>query len=155
MDQQSVRRRDLRVAPEKKKRKVLVPFLAGLGVAALVPVIGSTLAANISLGNSAIEFGQGQISTTTCDDSITVTPSSSWNGEAFNVDTVTLSGIADACDGKTITLSATLAGAPFEFTPFVYDNTGQPADNGTYTFERVSGLASADVTGFILESSDS
>jgi hypothetical protein len=154
VDQQSVRRRDLRVAPEKKKRKVLVPFLAGLGVAALVPVIGSTLAANISLGNSSIEFGQGQISTTTCDDSITVTPTSSWNGEAFSVNTVDLSGIADACNGKTLTVSATTSSGTTALGDFVYNKTGQPTDNGSHSIS-VTGLSSQDVTGFILESSDS
>jgi len=154
VEEKTVRRRELRATPEKKKRKLLVPFLAGLGVAALVPVIGSTLAAQINLGSNRIEFGQGQATAAACDSAITVTPHSTWVDSAFQVDTVTLSGIADACNGKTFSLSATLTGAPFDFTPFVYDKTGQPTDSGTYVFESVSGLASADVSGFIIQTTD-
>ena len=151
MEEKTVRRRELRVTPEKKKRKLLVPFLAGLGVAALVPVIGSTLAANISLGSGTIEFGQGYQSTTTCDSSILVTPASTFDGEgSFDLTSVVLSGIDSTCDGKSLKLSYIHdGGATTEIDTHTYVDA---TDAGDYTVT-VSGVASNDVTGFILESS--
>ncbi|MEY4312890.1 MAG: hypothetical protein RLZZ319_399 [Actinomycetota bacterium] len=151
MDVTTVRRRDLRAAQEKKKRKVLVPFLAGLGVAALFPVVGSTLAANISLGSGDIEFGQGQVGTVTCDTSITITPSASYDAgtDSFNVGNVVLGDIAAACDGKTLTLTAQTSGGDVSIGSHTYS---VDADGGTWTFT-TSGITSDALTGFILESS--
>ena len=63
-------------APRKTAtKKNNLKSLAGLATVAAVAVLGSTLAANISLGTgSAIEFGQGVQVTAACDDSITLTP---------------------------------------------------------------------------------
>jgi hypothetical protein len=63
-------------APRKSaSKKNNLKSLAGLATVAAVAVLGSTLAANISLGTgSAIEFGQGVQVTAACDDSITLTP---------------------------------------------------------------------------------
>ena len=51
-----------------------------LGIGALVAVIGfgSTLAANINIGTGPIEFGQGIAQTTSCDDSIVLTPTATF-----------------------------------------------------------------------------
>lgn len=152
MDVTTVRRRDLRAAQEKKKRKVLVPFLAGLGVAALFPVVGSTLAANISLGSGSIEFGQGQVSTVTCDSSIVITPSAAYNSgsDTFNVNTIELSDIADACEGKVLTLTAQTSGANVELGSITYS---VDVYGGSWVIEPSDPLAADDLTGFILESS--
>jgi len=63
-------------APRKSaSKKNNLKSLAGLATVAAVAVLGSTLAANISLGTgSAIEFGQGVQVTAACDESITLTP---------------------------------------------------------------------------------
>ena len=63
-------------APRKSASKNKnLKSLAGLATVAAVAVLGSTLAANISLGTgSAIEFGQGVQVTAACDESITLTP---------------------------------------------------------------------------------
>ena len=58
-------------APKKSNLK----SLAGLATVAAVAVLGSTLAANISLGTgSTLEFGQGVQVTAACDTSITLAP---------------------------------------------------------------------------------
>ncbi len=60
-----------KAAPKKSNLK----SLAGLATVAAVAVLGSTLAANISLGSgSTLEFGQGVQVTAACDSSITLTP---------------------------------------------------------------------------------
>jgi len=89
--------------PKKKKNKSLK---IALGIAALVaiPVIGSTLAASISITNSPVEFGQGVVQTVSCDDEVTVTPNSVFvnatGAGSFNLDQVTISGIASTCATK-------------------------------------------------------
>ena len=99
--------------PTKKTvKKSSTKGLLAVAAFAAVAVLGSTLAANISLNSgSALEFGQGIAQTTACDsDGITVTPravfSNVSNGGSFNFATVSLSGIASNCGGKVFTIKA-------------------------------------------------
>ena len=90
--------------------------IAGLATFAAFAVVGSTLAANLSLNSGgAIEFGQGVSVTSACDgDGITVTPSvrfvNAANSGTFYLSTIALSGIdlssTTKCVGKTFTLNA-------------------------------------------------
>ena len=85
--------------------------MLGIAAAAVIAVVGSTLAANISLtSGSSSEFGQGLVQATACDNSITVVPASTFANASgagqFNFSSVALSGIADACAGRTFTLNA-------------------------------------------------
>ncbi len=97
-------------APKKSNLK----SLAGLATVAAVAVLGSTLAANISLGTgSSIEFGQGVQVTAACDTSITLSPKVSFtnasNGGTFYLSTVSFSGVdaqSSGCQGKTLSLNA-------------------------------------------------
>lgn len=97
-------------APKKSNIKAL----AGLATIAAVAVLGSTLAANISLGTgSTLEFGQGVQVTSACDDVITLTPKTIFvNGASpsFILSTIGFTGVDAAstttCQGKTLTLNA-------------------------------------------------
>ena len=94
------------------KKKSNLKSLAGLATVAAVAVLGSTLAANISLGTgSTIEFGQGVQVTSACDSTITLSPkvnfSNTSGGGVFNFSTVAFSGVDSvACNGKTFQLNA-------------------------------------------------
>ena len=106
-------------APKKSNMK----SLAGLATVAAVAVLGSTLAANISLGSgSSLEFGQGVQVTAACDNAITLSPkvtfvNSSTNPQFYmstvsfsDVDTRTagsaLTSGGTGCAGKVLTLNA-------------------------------------------------
>ncbi len=95
-------------APKKSNLK----SLAGLATVAAVAVLGSTLAANISLGSSSIEFGQGVQTTAACDSSITISPKVTFvNGSSpvFMLSTISFSGLdasSSGCQGKTLSLNA-------------------------------------------------
>ncbi len=94
-------------APKKSNLK----SLAGLATVAAVAVLGSTLAANISLGTgNAIEFGQGVQVASACDDSITLSPKVTFRNGAnpvFMLSTVSFSDVnATSCNGKTLSLNA-------------------------------------------------
>jgi hypothetical protein len=100
-------------SPVRKSRsKSSVKGLAGLAAVAAIAVLGSTFAANISLNSGgSLEFGQGVSQTTACDgDGIDVTPTAGFTnsagGGAFNFNSVSLAGVAPACNGKTFTINA-------------------------------------------------
>jgi hypothetical protein len=105
-------------APKKSNLK----SLAGLATVAAVAVLGSTLAANISLGSgSSLEFGQGVQVTAACDSSITISPKVTFQNGAnpqFMLSTVSFSDVdtrtapatltsgGTGCAGKTLQLNA-------------------------------------------------
>ena len=101
--------------PRKAKKNNNLRSLTGLATVAAIAVLGSTLAANISLGSAAgIEFGQGVQVTAACDSSITVTPTVNFvnaaGGGTFYLSTIALTGIDltddTKCEGKVFTLNA-------------------------------------------------
>ena len=100
-------------APQKRirqKKSSTKSLMAAAGFAAIA-VLGSTLAANISLNSGTLEFGQGVAVTSACDsDGITATPkavfaNSSGAGQ-FNFASVAFSGIANNCLNKLFTINA-------------------------------------------------
>jgi hypothetical protein len=97
----------------KKKKNNILKVLLGIALLITVPLIGKTLAASIAINSTAgnqVQFGQGVVQAAACDSNITVTPVASFTNAAgsgsFEVDTVTLTGIADACNGKKFKLTA-------------------------------------------------
>ena len=100
-------------APQKRtgqKKSSTKGLLAVAGFAAIA-VLGSTLAANISLNSGTLEFGQGVAVTSACDSNgITATPKAVFantsGAGSFNFASVAFSGIADACTGKMFTVNA-------------------------------------------------
>ena len=102
-------------APRKSTaKKSNLKSLAGLATVAAVAVLGSTLAANISLGTgSAIEFGQGVQVTSACDSLIKLSPKVNFVNDATNpqfyLSTVSFSevdGQSSGCQDKVLTLNA-------------------------------------------------
>jgi hypothetical protein len=93
-----------------KNGKSVKVLLAVAGFAA-VAVLGSTLAANISLNSGSLEFGQGVAVTSACDsDGITATPKALFantsGAGSFNLASISFTGIADACTGDLFTVNA-------------------------------------------------
>ena len=107
-------------APKKSNMK----SLAGLATVAAVAVLGSTLAANISLGTgSTLEFGQGVQVTAACDSAITLSPRVTFVNNSTNpqfyFSTVSFSDVdartagqsttvngGTGCQGRVLTLNA-------------------------------------------------
>lgn len=94
-------------APKNRKS---VKGLVAMAMFGAVAVLGSTLAANISLNSGTLEFGQGIATTTACDDNgITLTPKAVFTNTAsgsFSLSTISFSGIANACLNKVFTINA-------------------------------------------------
>jgi predicted RecA/RadA family phage recombinase len=94
-----------RTAKKKKDNKVL-KVLLGISALIAVPVIGTTLAASISINSgTAVQFGQGIATAAACDSSILVTPNASFieADDAFKLGTVTISNLdATECASKTL-----------------------------------------------------
>jgi hypothetical protein len=114
-------------APAPRKavaKKSNLKSLAGLATVAAVAVLGSTLAANISLGTgSTLEFGQGVQVTAACDSAITLSPKVTFVNNSTNpqfyFSTVSFSDVdaraagqsttvngGTGCQGRVLTLNA-------------------------------------------------
>ena len=89
---------------KKKSNTRNLKIILGLVAVILVPTIGSTLAGSITIGgDGAIEFGQGVVTTAACDNSIIVTPTTSYAGDTFTVSTIVVSDLdTAACTGNTL-----------------------------------------------------
>jgi hypothetical protein len=82
---------------KRSTKFIVVATIAALGF------LGSTFAASISLnGGSNVEYGQGVSQAIGCDSEIIVTPTNTFNGTVFNLETVTV------LDSTTVTTSATV-----------------------------------------------
>lgn len=74
------------------------------GLAALA-VLSYTLAANISInGNSATEFGQGILVTSTCDSHLVIKPKAVMDGNTFVLESIELSDISTRTHDNSFTL---------------------------------------------------
>jgi len=100
-------------APQKRtgQNKSSTRGLLAVAGFAAIAVLGSTLAANISLNSGTLEFGQGVALTSACDsDGITATPKAVFSnvtgGGSFNFASVSFSGISTSCANKLFTLNA-------------------------------------------------
>jgi len=97
---------------EKVRRAVL-----GIGALVILYAAGTTLAANINLGSSSAEFGQGMVLATACDNQIFVKPQATFDNTTtptpaptppstgvFKVSGLVISDVnSSACDGRWFT----------------------------------------------------
>lgn len=145
----------------KNKNKIL-KMLFGIGVLVAVPAIGSTLAANITIGtNSTVQFGQGTATAAACDSSITVVPNASFTetDNSFTLGSVTVSDLDwSACASKTLRFRFYPTTASFDSAYTVAAGSGATTDavivtlgSGGYTIGKAE--AGADYTVGTLTSS--
>ena len=123
--------------PNNKKS---VKGLVAMAIFGAVAVLGSTLAANISLNSGTLEFGQGVAVTSACDpNGITATPkavfANSTGAGQYNFASISFTGIADACTGDLFTVNAygdtsatplniaTVGATSYNVETFVYTGT--------------------------------
>ena len=104
---------------KSSSNKKTIRIAVALGAVALVGVLSSTLAANITINSGAnVEFGQGLSGAAACDASLTLTPVSGFtngNGSTgnFTFDSITVADASTSstaglalCTGKYIKLAA-------------------------------------------------
>ena len=87
----------------------------GLGLAAVILVasIGTTLAGSIVINsNTEVEFSQGIVITTVCDDTITVTPNSILGSEQFLLYNIVFSEIGYGCNYMYLTIKVLVGDTP-------------------------------------------
>lgn len=136
-------------AAQRKRRKAPI-ILAGIGLIALVPVVGSTFAASITLNSgSDIEFGQGNQATVTCDsDGITVTPVATFDPATDQWSyLVQVTGISDACDGETLTVKAWDADSAVDTWQFAPTGEDGVTTTGAGTYLLAGSEYTASLTG--------
>jgi hypothetical protein len=90
---------------QEKRSKKGIAYVALLGVAGLASA-SSVFAANVSVNsNAAISYTQGTTTIAACDTAIQAALGATFASTAFALDTITLSGIAAACDGKDLVVT--------------------------------------------------
>jgi hypothetical protein len=132
-------------------RKPIKLFL-GTGVLIGGLALGSTFAANINLnGDSNVEFGQGFVATTACDNDILITPTSGYvnaSGEgSFKFTGITLNNLdtrSEGCAGKSLQLDAyDLSGSSLATFSITISSDGAfSSEDGDLSNEGVQGSAS-------------
>jgi hypothetical protein len=84
-------------------------IIAGFLIATIGPLVATTLAASVTIGNGGnLEFGQGSQAAVACDSVITTSITETWYeaGTFFRVATMSLTGLdTTACTGKYFKLS--------------------------------------------------
>jgi hypothetical protein len=126
----------------KKRKNRNLKVLLGLAALIAVPLIGTTLAASITIGTSGtpVQFGQGITMAAACQtNAITLTPSATYTnavntnsdststlGNSFTLGTVAVTGIDSACNNKYFTIKAydnTAGSTPLTVASGTSDNT--------------------------------
>jgi len=87
-------------------------IIFGTAIIALVPMLLSTFAASVTVGNGNLEFGQGSQQAVACDENVFVAMGEEWHGAPtpqdssagyFRVRTVTVSNLnVESCAGKRL-----------------------------------------------------
>ena len=118
-----------------EKKITAIGWIAAL---ATVAFLGSTLASNISLNsNESIEFGQGVAQTTSCDSSVIVTPTSTFDTSvnAFVLDQIAMSDIAASCIGARFILNFYSTGdsTPLNNEQVIVDFASDSVNGNNYT----------------------
>ena len=84
-------------------------IIAGLLIAIVGPLVATTLAASVTIGNGGnLEFGQGSQAAVACDSAITSAITETWyqSSTIFRVATIVLTGLdTTACTGKSLKIS--------------------------------------------------
>jgi hypothetical protein len=152
-----------------RKKSSSSKIVLGFASIAAVAMLGSTLAASITLNTgSAVEFGQGVAQTTACDSSIVVTPTSTFNNtdNRFELTSFQLSDVdATACLDKLFTVNAYEDGTSSSLGTYTFRyNSGTPAETGgtvvivsdvaTFTLTTALNLTDDDVAKMTLETSN-
>jgi len=87
-------------------------IIFGTAIIALIPMLLSTFAASVTVGNGNLEFGQGSQQAVACDENVFVAMGEEWHGAPtpqdssagyFRVRTVTVSNLnVESCAGKRL-----------------------------------------------------
>ena len=135
-------------AVTKKKNNKVLKVLLGISALIAVPVIGTTLAATITISSGTVQFGQGIATAAACDSSIVVTPNASFveADNQFKLGSVTITDLdATACASKTLKFRfyPTTGGADSALTVSSAGTTDaiiftMPAASGTQAVKEVS-----------------
>jgi hypothetical protein len=115
--------------------------------------IQSTFAGNISLNSgSGVEFGQGVLQATTCDNAVTLTPQSTFANVAgaggYNFSTLTISNLdstLQGCAGRTLTIKGygDSGTALTTFSIAIAPDGSYSTSNGTLSNQAAQGTSSA------------
>jgi hypothetical protein len=115
-------------------------LILGAIVLVLVPIVGTSLASNVTVNAGNITFGQGYSAAVACSGTVNISPATVYQSSAFNVQTLTVTNINTVqtsggvgCGGRTLVISA------------IDSTTGTALSGGsvTFTLPTASGAATS------------
>jgi len=116
----------------RRRGRFWLGLWVGVAVGIIVGSAGGVFASNISLGSNAIEFGQGSVSVAACDNSITVTPQSSYIADGIHPQRWVMTGLelsnidVAKCAGKLFTVDFSAGIPEFDAGGLGFDPTLRP-----------------------------
>ena len=158
-----------RAASKKRGVNSSRKTILGIAAAAAIAVVGSTLAANISINTGgSLEFGQGLTATAACSNgaTVTMTPTSTFSNGSGTAGNFYLSGITFSntgllnCSGKTFTIQAwdsstataqnisTIAGAAYNYATFTYSTSSTPVSSKSVSVSSSGGTSGTATIAF-------
>lgn len=97
---------------KRKKRAFIIAALIAIPGLLIAGVFASNTSITLNSG-SPISLGAGYTTATTCDAAVTVSAVQSYQGTAFKVETLTVTGVDGvSCGGKTLSLVSVIGGTP-------------------------------------------
>jgi len=156
-----------RAASKKRGVNSSRKTILGIAAAAAIAVVGSTLAANISINtgnNGNLEFGQGLTNTTACSGSnnVIVTPTATFNNTAgaFYMSSLSVAIGTTVCNGNTFTIQAwdsstataqnisTIGGTAYNLATFTYSTGSTPVSSKSVSVASSGGTAGTATIAF-------
>jgi hypothetical protein len=131
---------------KRSKPKWILAIIALIGTVVGGGVFAVTILINT---DEDIEFGQGVSGVIACDDDVTLTPIAGFDGTSFALTEVRLSNLADACDGKILTVGVYASG---EATPLEEWETTGASPAADFTFASTSSPSAESIYNITIES---
>lgn len=135
---------------ESKRSRSFAPLKVGIFLVA--SVLGVTYAADINLGSSSTEFGQGVLRTVACsgDTALAIKPSvefaNSSNSGIYKISGITVSNIPSSCSGSDFTINAYDSSSATSLPLFNSDSTTIVIGNRSNSFGAAYGSSGLTVT---------
>jgi hypothetical protein len=95
---------------KRKKRALIIALLIAIPGLLIAGVFASNTSITLN-GGTPLSLGAGYTTATTCDDAVTVSAVQNYQGTAFKVETLTVTGVGEAaCAQKTLSLVYVVGG---------------------------------------------
>jgi hypothetical protein len=142
---------------ESSKKRLKPKWVLALIALIATGVGGGVFAVAINLNNDSnqIEFGQGVANLVACDEDLTITPTSFFDGVGFKLESIIVSDLDEStCGGKTLIVNAYSSASATVIDEMTTTAPSSAATDGSITFSPAASPSAVDVALITIESED-